>query len=805
MPDNNPKPAVDPVVRSDSDTDDSLQPKLAHLGTFELRREIGRGGMGTVYEAWCSSRKKLVALKVLAHHVSASQQAIIRFKREAQAAARLQHDHITPIYEQGQEKNVYYYAMELLCGPSLIEVIRAQRLQLVTGDETVDLAETIVLPRNQDSSPSDHTKSADESQATPPKDSTTATTISLPREFLLPGKARYIAIAKHMASIASALDYAHGQGIIHRDIKPHNLILGDDHRLRVTDFGLARVAHEPGVTMTGEMLGSPLYMSPEQIVQGPIKVDHRTDIYSLGVTMYEWLTLTPPYPGDTRERVISLIVNGEPKSPREHNPEIPADLETICLKAIAHDQSRRYESAGEFRDDLHRFMADKPIRARRAGLLERARKFTRKHQLGVLAACAAVVALSLTWALFSMKTEVQSTQQEMQRVVARERVAKEQSERAMSLVTKMLPPEIAAPISVVGAALEGVSNLVAATQNSADQNAAAITPAPLGTPGGVAQRAAMDFYEEIVFPKHQVSLHSSTGINDAFAKAALVRRSDMSTSLTKADTLLTIEPTHVPTLFLRSVLLVQAGQAQRVLDDVHHLAELANGPAVYILSGIAHLLAGEFEESLSSFAQAENDPLTGAWSSALRALALMQMGRVAAALTEADRALDSRPTLATALLARAMAYGATGNAAAAIIDLTSLLEQEPDNADILSSRGQNYVATGEYAKAIDDYERSIKIGGPSPGLSFQLEWIKLMLSRQQSAAAQTAEVAAESDEATPKTTPQITPDDEWNQRVQEAFSRALWPWAPGGPKPQTPPSTSDRSSSLDLGRLLPGR
>ena len=148
-----------------------------------------------------------------------------------------------------------------------------------------------------------------------------------------------------IADVAEALDHAHKSGVIHRDIKPANLLLAQDGRLSVNDFGLARILEQPGVTMTGEFVGTPAYMSPEQIASGRVPLDHRTDIYSLGATLYELLTLQRPFHGQRRDQMLAQIVQKDPPPPRRVNPQVPVDLETICLKAMDKDPDRRYASA----------------------------------------------------------------------------------------------------------------------------------------------------------------------------------------------------------------------------------------------------------------------------------------------------------------------------------------------------------------------------------------------------------------------------------------------------------------------------
>lgn len=316
-----------------------------------------------------------MAVKVLGRQVSSSSTSVLRFQREAQAAARLHHTYIVPIYAQGEDNGIFYYAMEFIEGRGLNAIIAEGRAHQAADTATSDLADTVPLSRSPHSGKSDADSTVPAPPTPPQPVEGESAGASHPPFEICTSEEHFASVAQHIAAIADALEYAHEQGVIHRDIKPHNLILGNDGRMRISDFGLARLLEQPGVTMTGEMIGSPLYMPPEQVRGGPVQVDPRTDIYSLGATMYEWITLSPPYPGETREQVISRILTSEPLPLRAHDPAIPVDLETICLKCIERDCERRYRSAGELRDDLRRFLDKRPIKAKRAGLITRTRKF----------------------------------------------------------------------------------------------------------------------------------------------------------------------------------------------------------------------------------------------------------------------------------------------------------------------------------------------------------------------------------------------------------------------------------------------
>ena len=371
------------------------------LGDFEILRELGRGGMGVVYEARQKSLNRRVALKVLSTGLGLTTKAIMRFKREAEAAAKLHHTNIVPIYFTGDEDRVPYYAMELVDGPSLDQVIR----QLRNGS---DVASKGSLDSTDDASPGQPNAVPDWVNGTiglekPSSVSESAASTSVNSDSSSSfgsGSTYFDNVAGMMSGVADALAHAHDQGVIHRDIKPSNLLLSQDGRLSVNDFGLARILEQPGMTISGELMGSPMYMSPEQIAVGRIPLDHRTDIYSLGASLYELLTLQTPFDGQQRDQVLSQIIHKEPSSPRSINKRIPRDLETICLKAMEKDPDRRYQTADQMAKDLQCFVNRHAISARRIGPIERGLRWTKRHRaLTAAIGCAVILAaVALTYA-----------------------------------------------------------------------------------------------------------------------------------------------------------------------------------------------------------------------------------------------------------------------------------------------------------------------------------------------------------------------------------------------------------------------
>ncbi|MFQ5414703.1 MAG: protein kinase [Phycisphaerae bacterium] len=735
------------------------------LGDFELRREIGRGGMGTVYEAWQRSLGRVVAIKVLRSHVGTSPVAVARFQREAQAAATLHHTNIVPIFAQGEQDGVYYYAMEYVAGRSLGAIIAAARDGAGCGappgsaDETIALdrsagpvdatAETVALDVAGASAPSttaggDAAGRHETEHDTPGPDvadrgaaepgaadghapdraaQDTSATAGLGRE-------HFETVARHIASIADALDYAHDRGIIHRDIKPHNLILGDDGRMRVSDFGLARVAANPGVTVTGEFIGSPLYMSVEQVTGSPGDVDHRTDIYSLGATMFEWLTLRPPFPGETREQVINRIAHEEPTPPRACNPRIPVDLETICLKAMDRDCHRRYRTAGAMRDDLERFLSHRPIRAKRTNVVVRMGKFVHRHAAASVAATAAVLALLLAWALLVTKSESRTHREN---VVAANKLRDEaelERDQLRAMVGRL--PRVAALVAGAEAASPVIAELMASGQRmSADAGLLGVD----GSPAGLARRAACEFFYEMAArpdvaagaagPGTAAPAGTSgavdgrgdtgrAGMNPAarslLDEAIRVCKSEPQRAAELADRCVAAAPDSFAAHELRAALCCQTGRYDDLAQDAAALVDLRpDAVGAFLWRGMASLLRGDGRACLEDFTRVTERTASQAWGYALRGFALAELARWDDAASEFDAALARSPDLVVALLGRAGAYAELARHADAVSDTSRVIALEPNNTVALAIRGTCYLRLGMNALAAKDFDRAIKI------------------------------------------------------------------------------------------------
>ena len=353
---------------------DSERP--GRLGDFEIVREVGRGGMGVVYEALQISLSRRVALKVLPFAAMLDPQRLQRFQNEARAAACLHHCNIVPVFAVGADRGVHFYAMQYIEGRNLADLIHDMRRRAGLPDEKCEASATW-----HDGRPAERV-----ANSTLPAAALSTQRSSAPQTF-------FRTTAELAVQAAQALHHAHQEGVVHRDVKPANLMVDAAGRLWITDFGLAQVHNDPRLTTTGALIGTLRYMSPEQ-ASGDQVVDHRTDLYSLGATLYELLTLRAAFDGDDRGMLLQQITQDEPPPPRKLNPSIPPDLETIVGKAMAKNPAERYPTAQALADDLRRFLDDKPIRAKRPSLLEKAAKWARRRR-GLVAAAVGLLVLAV--------------------------------------------------------------------------------------------------------------------------------------------------------------------------------------------------------------------------------------------------------------------------------------------------------------------------------------------------------------------------------------------------------------------------
>src|SRR6266508_4633323 len=328
--------AVDATETTQSKTKARAAKILGELVDYELLQEVGRGGQGVVFRARQKSLNRIVALKVIGLGQWATKAHLKRFRLEAEAAARLEHPGIVPIHEVGERDGQCYFSMKFVEGGQLDEVLKREPMPIRQAVELI-------------------------------------------------------------AKVARTVHYAHEHGILHRDIKPGNILLDQKREPHLTDFGLARLVEtESTVTRTLEVLGTPSYMAPEQAVGNNAAVGSATDVYGLGAVLFQLLTNQPPFAGGTTYETIKLLLDMEPRQPRLLNPKIDRDLGTICLKCLEKDPKRRYSSALTLAEDLERWLKHEPIQASRAGVFTRGRKWVRRNpSIAVMAVMLLALAVPL--------------------------------------------------------------------------------------------------------------------------------------------------------------------------------------------------------------------------------------------------------------------------------------------------------------------------------------------------------------------------------------------------------------------------
>src|SRR5713101_2924792 len=317
------------------------------FGDYELLEEIGRGGQGVVYRARQKSLNRTVALKVIGLGRWASTPHLRRFRHEAESAARLEHPQIVPIYEIGERDGSCYFSMKFVEGGHLDEVLRREPMSIRRAAEL-------------------------------------------------------------LVKIARTVHFAHERGILHRDIKPGNILLDKNGEPHLTDFGLARlVESESTVTRTMEVLGTPSYMAPEQAEGNNAQLTSATDVYGLGAVLYQLLTAHPPFAGGTTYETIKLLLETEPRPVRTWNPKVDRDLSTICLKCLEKDPQRRYSSALALAEDLERWLKYEPIQAKRSGFFTHGRKWVRRNpSTTVLVTLLVALAIGLSVTVWNRKPAV---------------------------------------------------------------------------------------------------------------------------------------------------------------------------------------------------------------------------------------------------------------------------------------------------------------------------------------------------------------------------------------------------------------
>ncbi|MBI3273285.1 MAG: protein kinase [Planctomycetes bacterium] len=582
---------------------------------YEIQAELGRGGMGVVYKAWDRELNRAVALKSLLLERSRGAEGLQRFHKEALASARLRHPHIVQLHDVGTWKDTPCLVMEFVPGTTLGEWIAA-----------TPLAAPGRLERG----------------------------------------------ARVALQVAEAVAYAHRQGVVHRDIKPDNVLVDADGNAFLTDYGLAReVDGQSHLTQTGAVLGTPVYMSPEQADGSPASALPPTDIYALGALLYTVLTGKPPFDGATAAAIVYQVIHSEPPPPRRLRPGLPADLETICLRAMEKEPARRYAGAEELADDLRRFLAGEPIRAVRPGLASRLLRRVRRHPASYAAATVAlaVLALALAWAVYAGERAADERRLR-EDAEAAERDRRTRREEADRLAGRARSARGEAAVALLGQAL-------------------ALDPANVQALLGRA-RELRDLGR---FPE----------------------------AVADCDRAILASPRPTEALLLRGSLLAERlGRVEDAVRDFQRLAELEPaGDAGPLALALVRAGQGRREEALALFEQALSRNPRNPDALLARARLLLGDGDAARARKDADQVITLRPEGAEGYLLRAEIRRAAGDRGGAIEDANRVLERNPENANGLRLRAALHAEGREVEPALADLNRLLALLPNETGLRVQ--------------------------------------------------------------------------------------
>lgn len=434
---------TDRLARSSAGRPVQLQvERLEQLGDYRIIRELGRGGMAIVFEAEQQSLHRRVAVKVFPQQSFNDSKQLRRFQREAKTIGGLHHNNIVPVFGTGEQDGLHYFVMQLLDGVSLDCVITELKNSCDEVPAKNDAVQRIVdahLPHlndnlkatSADSIVNQSTVGEISPEFTRCPTEPTGQHLEAARLFgtgnpLRRGRAFYRRVADLGRQVADGLQYAHGKGVLHRDIKPSNLVIDGSCRVWITDFGLATGLSHDRLSQSGDIVGTLRYMAPERLNGS---ADERSDVYSLGLTMYELCTLQPAFEGNSRGKLTRQVLGGSPPAPSSICPDIPRDLETIVLKAISLEPDSRYQSALELAADLRNFCDDQPILARRMGRVEKLSRWsTRNPMLATLSTALLVcVVVSLATITINWRTAVRQ-----------QRLAEAEGERAETILVLAL-------------------------------------------------------------------------------------------------------------------------------------------------------------------------------------------------------------------------------------------------------------------------------------------------------------------------------------------------------------------------------
>ncbi len=698
----------------------------AALRHYEIFRELGRGGMGIVYEARQTSLNRLVALKVLPALLSAVRpKAHARFCREAELAAQLKHTNIVSVHDFGEVEGTPYYAMELIEGRSLREIIHEVQ-ETGTVDPVLDA--NVATPR----APATTRRVGDSSAV---------------------DRAYYRRVASWIAQVADALHYAHEHGVIHRDIKPSNLLLNADGQLMISDFGLARGVRVETLTATHTLMGTARYMSPEQADERAGPLDARTDVYSLGATLYELLTLRPMFDGVDDREVLHAVLHEEPVPPRRLIRQTPKDLETICLKAVEKDRERRYATARELHDDLDRWLLGLPIVATRRSVGARVARFVRRRRLAASLCAVSIVLLGATVALSSAflrtraeaetsKLAAESSRIELLLKDARASLLKGNYETALGIVNSVLEDQgdsidaqfllaiilhnsgrEAETFEILEAILARDPNYWKAHLLLAYVYYRSANPGPVyNPPDSIVRRLTKEqIREKLAYHRMQVALRIPETAEAYFLRAAT--EDDHVKAISFLDKALELEPGHFGALMARAHRHAGIRQYEAMLRDADRAVTIDSNSWIAHHSRASALgPLGRYEEAVKAVSLAielNSRPNANLWYSL--AWLKYRLRHFDEALHDVNEAIRLDEDFAPAYMCRGAILGEEGRFEEGLKDFDHAIELMPGALEIRINRGVLLIRAERWHDLIENADRMLELD-PDCVVAFDARW-----------------------------------------------------------------------------------
>ncbi|HNO76942.1 MAG TPA: protein kinase [Phycisphaerae bacterium] len=683
------------------------------LPDFEILGELGRGGMGVVYRARQRKLDRLVAVKVLPALLGTVRpDARARFRREAELAASLDHTNIAGVHDFGEVDGTLYYVMQLIEGRSLRDVL----------NEIADAKTTDIIVGREGSSSNSKSRVTGDGVASRPT--------------------YFRKVATWIAEVAEAMQYAHDKGIVHRDIKPSNLILAEDGRLVISDFGLARISQSQSPVVTRGLVGTCRYMSPEQVESSLGPVDAQSDVYSLGATLYELLTFKPLYSCPDERELLRQVVEVDPPPPSRIVPQVPKELETICLKAVAKERRNRYASAGKMAEDLKRWLLDLPIHARRQTLTERAWRFVRRRKLYVLLT---TITMALTLTAGGLWMAYNATEK---RAAMANREAMD-SQIALSL----REAHAALDAEKTDKVLEHIRKGLAIDPNHLELNRLkAIVLFRTGSPNeamavirGVIEREPHDWSSHFLaafamrpcmaddwtcrcidrtgllgenphdtltqrYEQHLAEVQEwRSGEAEEFCLLSC-KEEDPQLAIALLNSALAKDPTMSEALLLRALRYEKTGELEKMKVDALQAIEFRKGDDLaYGVLGTAQYLLHQFTDAKATLSEAiRRNPRTVLWWYD-RAVVNGYLGDFNASIADANTAIGINAKYAFAYVARAVAQVGLKNPAAAMQDYNHAEKLDPRIIDIYIQRCELFLLSGQFEKAMADADRAVKL------------------------------------------------------------------------------------------------